>query len=68
MRSIRCGHETCYHSRCTSCVRDVTPSLRNVFRRWYSTLLGLMHSWAAMSRFVIPRAARRATCASCAVS
>jgi hypothetical protein len=30
--------------RFASCLREFTPSLRNTFRRWYSTVLGLMNS------------------------
>ena len=37
-------------------------------RRWYSTVLGLMNRWVAISRSVLPSAARRAICASCGVS
>ncbi len=33
-----------YSLRCASCVRDLTPSLRNALCRWYSTVLGLMKS------------------------
>jgi hypothetical protein len=33
-----------YSSRRASCVRDLTSSLRNALRRWYSTVLGLMKS------------------------
>src|SRR6185503_20572652 len=50
--------------RFASCVRDFTPSLRNTLRRWYSTVLGLMKSCEAISRFVRPSATRRAICAS----
>ena len=49
-------------------MRDFTSSLRNALRRWYSTVLGLMNSCAAISRLVCPCAARRETCASCGVS
>ena len=41
-------------TRFASCVRDFTSSLRNTLRRWYSTVLGLMNSCAAISRFVFP--------------
>src|SRR4029450_1111868 len=50
---------TPYEMRLASCVRDLTSSFRNAFRRWYSTVLGLMNSCAAISRFVVPCAARR---------
>jgi hypothetical protein len=33
-----------YRRRLASCVRDLTSSLRNALRRWYSTVLGLMKS------------------------
>jgi hypothetical protein len=36
--------DSCYSSRRASCVRDLTSSLRNALRRWYSTVLGLMKS------------------------
>jgi hypothetical protein len=51
-------------SRWASCVRDLTSSFRNTFQRWYSTVLGLMKSCAAISRLVCPCATRRETCAS----
>jgi hypothetical protein len=38
-----------------SWVRELTPSLRNTLRRWYSTVLGLTNSWAAISREMKPR-------------
>ena len=44
---------TRYRNLFASCVRDVTSSLRNDFRRWYSTVLGLMKSCAAISRLVL---------------
>ena len=44
------------------------PSLVNTLRRWYSTVRGLMNSWAPISGFVSPSPASRAICASCAVS
>ena len=53
---------------CASCVRDFTSSLRNALCRWYSTVLGLMNSWAAISRLVCPFAARRAIWVSWGVS
>ena len=56
-----------YESRSASCVRDLTSSLRNTLRRWYSTVLALMNSRAAISRLVSPSAARRAICVSCGV-
>ena len=49
--------ERIYVMRLASCVRDFTSSFRNAFRRWYSTVLGLMNSCAAISRFVFPSAA-----------
>jgi hypothetical protein len=33
-----------YRMRLASCARDFTSSFRNTFRRWYSTVLGLMNS------------------------
>ena len=57
-----------YNLSCASCVRDLTCSLRNTLCRWYSTVFALMNSLAAISRFVSPRAARRATRVSCEVS
>jgi hypothetical protein len=57
-----------YRNLFASCVRDVTSSFRNALRRWYSTVLGLMKRCAAISRFVLPSAARREIWASCAVS
>ena len=57
-----------YRNLFASCVRHVTSSFRNALRRWYSTVLGLMNRCAAISRFVLPSAARRETCASCGVS
>jgi len=54
--------------RCASCVRDFTSSFRNALRKWYSTVLELMNSFAAISWLVAPCAARRETCASCGVS
>jgi len=59
---------TLYEMRLASRVRDFTSSFRNAFRRWYSTVLVLMNSCAAISRFVFPCAARREICASCGVS
>ena len=44
------------------------PSFEKTFRRWYSTVRGLMNSWAPICELVWPSAASRATCASCAVS
>ena len=38
-------------------------SFVKTLRRWYSTVRGLMNSWAPISGFVCPWAARRATCA-----
>src|SRR4051794_40165223 len=57
-----------YDSRSASCVRDLTSSFRNALRRWYSTVLALMNRRAAISRFVSPCAARRATCVSWGVN
>ena len=51
-------------TRWASWVRDVTPSFRNTLRRWYSTVLGVTNSWAAISRFACPRLTRAAICAS----
>jgi transposase InsO family protein len=44
--------------RLPSWLRDFTPSLRNALTRWYSTVLSLTKSWAAISLFVFPCAAR----------
>jgi hypothetical protein len=54
--------------RRASCVRDVTLSFRNTFLRWYSTVLVLRKSWAAISLFDAPSVARSATRASWGVS
>jgi hypothetical protein len=45
-------------------VRDVTLSFRNTFFRWYSTVLALRKSWAAISLFEAPSVASAATRAS----
>src|SRR5690606_1613943 len=50
-----------------SSLRERMSSFANTLCRWYSTVLGLMKSWLPISGFVCPSAARRATCASCAV-
>src|SRR5262249_33756374 len=50
-----------------SWVRDVMPSFLKTLARWYSTVPGLMNSWAAISLFVAPSAASVATRASCGV-
>ena len=50
-----------------SWVREVTPSFTKTFRRWYSTVLVVMKSWAAISWFRSPAAASRAIWASCGV-
>ena len=47
-------------SSCAGCVRDLTPSLRKALCKWYSTVLGLMNSCAAISRFALPCTTRRA--------
>ena len=52
----------------TSCVRELTPSLRKTLRRWNSTVLVLMNSSAAMSRLRIPPRTSRATAISWGVS
>ena len=57
-----------YRNLFANWVRDLTSNFRKAFPRWYSTVLGLMKSCAAMSRFVWPSAARREIWASCAVS
>lgn len=44
--------------------REVTDSFRNTLCRWYSTVLELMKSWAAMSALDSPSAASLATWAS----
>ena len=49
-------------------MRELIPSLVNTLRRCYSTVRGLMNSWAPISGFVSPSRASRAICASCAVS
>ena len=54
--------------RLASWVRDFTSSFRNTFPKWYSTVLGLMNSCAAISRLVCPCATRREIWASCGVS
>ena len=51
-------------TRFASCVRDLTPSLRNTLRRWYSTVLGLTNSFSSS----FSCATRREICASCSVS
>ena len=38
------GYVLDYRTRLASSLRDLTPSLRNALRRWYSTVLGLMNS------------------------
>ena len=43
-------------------------SLVKTLRRWYSTVRGLMKSWAPISGFVRPSTASRVTCSSWAVS
>jgi hypothetical protein len=48
--------------------REVMPSLVNTLRRWYWTVRGLMNSRVPISGFESPSRARRAVCASCAVS
>lgn len=50
------------------CWREAMPSLAKTLRRCYSTVCGLMKSWAPISGFVNPSQARWATCDSCAVS
>ena len=47
-----------------SCLRELIPSLPNVLVRCHSTVRGLRNSWAPISGFVCPSAARRATCTS----
>ena len=47
-------------------MRELIPSFVNTLRRCYSTVRGLMNSWAPISGFVSPSRASRATCASCA--
>ena len=51
-------------TRRASCVRELTPSLRNTLCRWYSTVLGLMNNCVAMSRLACPRLTRVAIRAS----
>ena len=51
-----------YEIRLASCVRDFTSSLRNTLPKWYSTVLPLMKSCAAISRLVFPCATRREIC------
>ena len=50
--------------RCASWVRDLTPSLLNTLRRWYSTVFGLMNSCSAISGLVAPCATSCEICAS----
>ena len=66
--SAHFGDLNAYNLRCASCVRDFTSSFRNALCRWYSTVLGLMKSRAAISLLDLPSAALRATCNSCGVS
>ena len=49
-------------------LRELIPSLPNTLLRCHSTVRGLRNSWAPISGFVWPPAARHATCASCGVS
>jgi hypothetical protein len=51
-----------------SCIRELTPSFRYTFSRWYSTVAGLTNRWAATSPLVGPSTTSRTTCASCGVS
>jgi hypothetical protein len=44
--------------------REDTPSFRNTFPRWYSTVFELMNSCAAISRLVMRSAASLAIWAS----
>jgi hypothetical protein len=48
--------------------RELIPSFPNTLRRCHSTVRGLRNSWAPISGFVCPSAARCAICASCGVS
>src|SRR5262249_53883494 len=50
-----------------SWAREFRPSFLKTLPRWYSTVRGLMNSWAAIWLFVSPSAARSATRASCGV-
>ena len=52
---IRCdGREVDSEERFASWMRELTSSLRNTFRRWYSTVLLLINSWAAISGLLAP--------------
>jgi len=44
--------------------RDLIPSFPYTLRRCHSTVRGLRKSWAPISAFESPRAARRAACTS----
>ena len=48
-------------SAARSSLRLLTSSLRNTLCRWYSTVRGLMNSWAPISGLVCPSRASRAT-------
>ena len=50
------------------CRRELMSSLVNTLCRWYSTVRGLMNSWAPISGFVRPSRAMRAIWASWGVS
>jgi hypothetical protein len=53
--ALRCHRQgPISNTRRASCVRDLTPSLRKTLWRWYSTVLWLMKSWAAISRLFAP--------------
>ena len=41
-----------------SALRELTSSFSNTLRRWYSTVRGLMNSWAPISGLVCPSPAR----------
>ena len=63
------GHEAtvCWSAR-LSWLREVMPSLVKILCRWYSTVRGLMNSWAAISELDWPSVARRTICVSWGVS
>src|SRR5829696_5080180 len=55
-------------SACRSSLRELISSLGNTLCRWYSTVRGLMNSWAPISELVSPSRASRAISASSGVS
>ena len=63
-----CRPALSYASTSARSSRELMPSLANTLCRWYSTVRGLMNSWAPISGFESPSRASRAICASWAVS